>query len=265
MKIDESHSEKEAIVHRVMESKWNLSRTAVLAGKEMNIDETDLNEMLERLNQFEPVQYVLGKAPFYGREFSVDQSVLIPRPETEGLVKIIVELFKGKTPLTILDIGTGSGCIAISLALELPFSTVYATDISPAALWIAKKNAEELNANVQFRHHDILNAVFPFDNLDAIVSNPPYIPEHEKAAMKKNVLEYEPASALFVPDSEPFLFYKVIATRAKKSLKPGGLLVMEINENSGSEVIQLLTSHGFKEAIILKDFVDKDRFVRATS
>jgi len=217
------------------------------------------------LNQNEPVQYVLGEAYFFGRKFLVNPSVLIPRAETEELVAEVKAHLKGShkmKTIRILDIGTGSGCIPITLVLEIPDSELYATDVSSEALLVAKTNAQKLGAEVTFLHHNILQSEIAIENLDVIVSNPPYVTPSEQDAMKKNVIFYEPHLALFAPETEPLVFYHVIAERAKKVLNPGGLLAVEINEKFGREVSNLFLEMGFHCIEIKKDLQGKDRIVK---
>lgn len=258
---EDSRAEKEAIILWLLESKLGLSRTVIMANKEVKFDQTFLDQSIHRLNNHEPLQYILEEAEFYGRKFRVVPAVLIPRPETELLVKLVVDHFQGKQKIRLLDIGTGSGCIAISLALELRSSTVFATDISRDALGIAKENAKHLKAKVQFDVHDILNDTISMGQLDAVVSNPPYILESEKTLLQKKVIGFEPAQALFVHDSNPLLFHKAIAEKARQSLKPGGLLLTEINENLGKETAALFRSFGYTDVKIIKDLDGKDRAV----
>ena len=257
----EALEEKEAILFWVLEHELNLSKTDILLGKKVVANDESLDKIIRRLNDYEPVQYILGEAWFYGRKFTVNPCVLIPRPETEFLVKAIIDGIREKQSSTILDIGTGSGCIAITLSLELPNATVIATDISTDALSVAQRNAYLLNAPVQLHSHDILSESLNFGSLDAVVSNPPYVLYEEKSLMKKNVSNFEPHLALFVPDSNPLLFYHAIAEKAKRALKPGGLLITEINEQLGNQAASLFQTNGFGEVKIMKDLNSKDRFV----
>jgi release factor glutamine methyltransferase len=260
--IAEPIGEKESIIYWVMEHQLGLSRAEVLSGKLILPDETRLREIIQRLNRNEPLQYILEEAEFYGRTFSVGPSVLIPRPETEILVQLAIDHFKGcDQNISILDIGTGSGCIAITLALELSHATVTATDVSTAALVTAKTNSERLKAKIQFHQHNILQDELIFGQLDAVVSNPPYIPEHERITLSKNVIDFEPGTALFVPDAVPLVFHSVIATKARKTLKSGGLLITEINEGLGRETYDLYASLGYSDVRVIKDLGGKDRFV----
>ncbi|WP_075350041.1 peptide chain release factor N(5)-glutamine methyltransferase [Algoriphagus marinus] len=228
------------------------------------LEEKDLPKKLwddfDRLKKGEPIQYILGKAPFYGHEFLVNSFTLIPRNETEELVHLILK--ENKSPgLKVLDIGTGTGCIPISLALEMNQAEVYGLDISEEALEVARKNAKLLHAEVTFLKCNILEELPPIEDLDVLVSNPPYIPEKGKAEMHQNVLDFEPGLALFVPDHDPLLFYRVIAEKGKKLLKPGGRLYFEIHEEFGAGVLSLLEEKGFTELRLLKDLNGKDRMV----
>ena len=217
-----------------------------------------------------PVQYIIGETEFCGMRFMVDENVLIPRPETEEMVKNIASCRDKAclvpTGYNVLDIGTGSGCIAISLAKLIPNSDVTAVDVSEKALEVAKKNAEANGVNVHFVLDDILepSTTELIDNqFDIIVSNPPYVCEGEKSEMRANVLEHEPSSALFVPDSDPLVFYRKILEYAQKALKPDGQIWFEINEKFGKETAELCRKKGFKNIEIIKDFRGKERVVRA--
>lgn len=263
--FEETQAEKEAILFLVLEHELNLSKTDILLGKKVSVNEKSFDKILKRLNQHEPVQYILGEAWFYGRKFNITPSVLIPRPETELLVKTVVDRFRERKPLAILDIGTGSGCIGVTLALELPHAVVLATDISVDALSVARRNADQLHAPVQFQHHDILNQTLNFGSLDVVASNPPYVLNEEKSAMKKNVVDFEPAIALFVPNTNPLLFYEAIAGKAKVALKSGGLLVTEINERLGGETVSLFRKHNFTHVEVINDLEGKARFVCGSS
>jgi release factor glutamine methyltransferase len=225
---------------------------------------------LERWNQIglllsvgKPIQYVLGCTEFYGRTFSVTSDVLIPRPETEELVSWVLEFARLLPCPEILDIGTGSGCIAISLALEQPQASVTAIDVSAQAIRVASKNALSLGANVSFIECDILSADALERNFDIIVSNPPYVRIAEKELMHKNVTENEPHLALFVPDDDPLIFYRKIAALASRFLKPDGLLFFEINQYLADKMVELLEDHGFEAIEIKKDIFGNDRMVKA--
>ncbi|MEZ4842246.1 MAG: peptide chain release factor N(5)-glutamine methyltransferase [Flavobacteriaceae bacterium] len=225
---------------------------------------------LAELKTEKPIQYIIGSTKFYGLPFTVNENTLIPRPETEELVDWIVKDAQKTNlqPTTILDIGTGSGCIAISLAKNLPSAEVYAIDISEKALQVAKQNAKQNGVTVHFIEADILSSDTNLNTtkdlrFDIIVSNPPYIRNLEKVEIKKNVLDYEPHTALFVNDENPLIFYKAIADFAKKNLKKEGKLYLEINQYLGKETISLLQNKGFKNIELRKDLFGNDRMLKA--
>ncbi|MEY4929592.1 MAG: hypothetical protein RI909_316, partial [Bacteroidota bacterium] len=250
----------------LLEKKFGLTKTQILASKEMaSVDPADFDLLIHQLNHHVPIQYLLGEADFYGRAFKVNPSVLIPRPETELLIEEIKNhLHKTNSAYsTILDIGTGSGCIAITLALEIKDATVQATDISKQALLTAQQNADNLTASVKFHEHDILHDEIPFGVFDVVVSNPPYISEQEKKDMKENVLAHEPHLALFAPQRDALAFYKVIASKSKNILSPGGSVWVEINEHFGDKVATLFQQQGYHAVRIIKDLDDKNRIVTA--
>lgn len=222
-----------------------------------------INGITLRLLNHEPIQYILGEAYFYGMNLKVDRNTLIPRPETEQLVDIIVK-DNNLPDLKVLDIATGSGAIAIALARNLKFPEVSALDISESALRIARENADSLHANVDFFHADIFTFMPGNNSLDIIVSNPPYIDESEKSGMDRNVLDYEPHSALFVPDENPLIFYSRIAEIAKTALKPEGKLYLEINPRHAAELETLLKSESFANISIIKDINNRQRFIKCT-
>jgi len=220
-------------------------------------------DALAQLIKEYPIQYIIGNTEFMGLTFEVNQHVLIPRPETEELVTWVLNLHKPKKHLRILDIGTGSGCIAIALAKNLEEGIIDAIDLSEAALLVAKKNAALNGVHINFMQNDIFQ-IEGFDNTyDLIISNPPYVRESEKLSMHNNVLQYEPEIALFVDDQNPLIFYKRIAQLAQLSLKEGGELFLEINQYLGKAVMDLLRNNGFREIEIKKDFYDADRMIRA--
>lgn len=225
--------------------------------------DTKLDGIIDRLLRHEPLQYILGKARFHGHSFAVTPATLIPRPETEQLVDMIVDQNPG-SDLRVLDIGTGSGCIAISLARALKFAHVTATDISPQALAVAQQNAAALKTRVSFVQQDILTTQAPREAWDIIVSNPPYITMSERSAMERNVLDYEPGSALFVPDDNPMLYYRPIAAYASLALASAGRLYLEINLAMGSQVVQTLQQAGLKNIQLHNDFNGNPRFATAT-
>ena len=215
------------------------------------------------MRHFEPIQYILGETEFYGLPFKVTPATLIPRPETEELVDWIIANCN-KNPKTLLDIGTGSGCIAIALAKNLPAVKVSAMDISEEALKVASENAIYNKVTVNFSKKDILGTSTLPQKYDVIISNPPYVRNSEKEMMQKNVLDFEPASALFVEDDNPLLFYSKIAKLAKNYLNPNGFLFFEINEYLSKEVIQLLERESFSEIELKQDFFGKDRMIKCT-
>ena len=298
--------EAKAIVRWMLGIRFGLSLTDIVCGKIDEMSEKDLSElegMMQRLEKAEPVQYVVGVAEFCGRTFHVEPSVLIPRPETGELCEWIIasdhhgltrtndiaaEKAVRESPrlsdANILDVGTGSGCIAITLALEMPQAKVTAWDISDDALRIAKKNAEALGAEVTFEKRDALNhgdrhsdlrcatiiepvpMIHPVPMIqqwDAIVSNPPYVCQKEAATMERHVLEHEPHLALFVPDDDPLRFYRAIAKYGQKTLKPNGLLYFELNPLYASETESMVRELGFAETEIKLDMFGKQRFLKA--
>lgn len=223
-----------------------------------------MEEITSDLLKHKPIQYILGKTEFYGLPFRVGPGVLIPRPETEELVQWIITDNKHLPGSSLLDIGTGSGCIAISLARNLPGTEVFALDVSPAALAYAAENARINRVNIQFIEQDFLSAKIPWPRkFDGVVSNPPYVPLSDQAAMLPNVLGFEPHEALFVPDQDPLLFYRHIAESAQEILKPGGTVYCEIHEIQGAEIPGLFRKNGFIQIEIRKDINGKDRMFRA--
>lgn len=225
--------------------------------------ERHIDETVGRLLGGEPIQYIFGKARFYGMNLKVTPDVLIPRPETEELVDLIVNDRGGERDLRVLDVCTGSGCIAIALARNLPFSEVDAVDISREALAVARENASELKAAVSFKEGDALRMGADGAEYDIIVSNPPYIAEHERAEMDRNVLEHEPALALFVPDADPLRFYIAIARYALVALKEQGGLYFEINPLYASDLAGQMKAMGWSDVSILPDMQKKSRFLIA--
>ena len=223
--------------------------------------EASLDNAIERLKKHEPIQYILGYSDFCGLRFKVTPATLIPRPETSELVEWIANEANGTE--SILDIGTGSGCIAVSLASKLPKSSVSAWDISAEALAVATENSKANGYAVTFKQVDILAYEPTNEQFDIIVSNPPYIKEVEKEDMEANVLHWEPHTALFVPDSDPLLFYRTIAEKATKMLRPSGKLYFEINRAYGKETVDMLSALGYTDIELRKDFADNDRMIRA--
>ena len=232
-------------------------------------EKEEIHAIINRLKKMEPLQYIFGKTEFYSLPMKVNPSVLIPRPETEELVDMIVKSSKPVISLKILDIGTGSGCIPIALAKHIPDTAVVAIDISEPALQTAKENADLNKVDVCFIQADILNTseaseIFPCD-FDIIVSNPPYVTEKEKDTMCENVIAHEPHCALFVPDDDPLLFYKAIADFALLKLASGGKLFFEINANYGTDICEMLQEKGFTQTELKRDLSGKNRFITAMS
>lgn len=223
--------------------------------------QTLLDNAIERLKKQEPIQYILGYSDFCGLRFKVTPATLIPRPETSELMEWIAS--EATCNGSILDIGTGSGCIAVSLAHKMPQSKVTAWDISPDALAVATENSKANGCAVEFEEVDILAYKPTGELFDIIVSNPPYIKENEKSAMHSNVLDWEPHTALFVPDSDPLLFYRTIAKKGLALLKPGGRLYFEINRAHGKETMEMLAALGYTGIELRKDFAENDRMIRA--
>lgn len=261
-------SEGRALYRMVMEECFGLTHTDILLGKDNEISteqQKRLDEITERLLKNEPIQYILGRATFCGHSFEVCPGVLIPRPETEKLVSTVSTICSAipstDVPPSILDIGTGSGSIAVSLALE--GYRVSAMDISPTALEVAERNATRLGAVITFFQDDILQPTHTAPRWDVIVSNPPYICLHEAAEMEPNVLMHEPHQALFVPDTDPLIFYRAIAAYAMSHLTPGGWLCLEINRAYPKEISLLLASFGFTDINITSDQYDNPRIASA--
>lgn len=259
-------AETEAITLLTLSEISGFSKAKLKAFPETELIETQqqrLQQLLAELKSGKPVQYALGYEYFYGLKFEVNPAVLIPRPETEELVSWVIDGVQQR-PVRILDIGTGSGCIAISLKHELYEAEVTAIDISTDALETARENAEINNADVNFVQADILqHQHLDLGKFDAIVSNPPYVTMSDKEQMHGNVTDFEPHTALFVPEDDPLIFYKAIADFALKSLNPNGLLFFEINESLGKETIKLLIDRGFQNAELRQDIRGKDRMVKA--
>ena len=283
--ISSMYPEREAreMVFAYLESVIGTRRYTHIIEPEYQVDDEAASQAVEafrRMASGEPLQYVTGKAYFYGREFNVTPDVLIPRPETELLCRAVIDFVKMKSEVRILDLCTGSGCIAWTLALEIPGAQVTAVDISEGALAVASAQdfADEMSRTCavapDFLKADVLSChpepslchpersegSFP-SHFDIIVSNPPYVMDSEKALMRKNVLDHEPHLALFVPDDDPLLFYRAVAQWALQLLKPGGFGIVEINEALGEETAEIYRRNGFSAVTIIKDLNDKDRFV----
>ncbi len=259
--------EIESISKLIFEKVLGFSRLQVHLNQHQTISSanlTQITEIVNRLIQFEPIQYILGETEFYSLPLKVNPAVLIPRPETEELVDWIIHNSPPINPI-ILDIGTGSGCIPIALAKNLTGAIAEGWDISTDALTVAKKNAEINQAKVNFVWADVLNLNYPAQKqkYDIIVSNPPYVTTSEQLSMLKNVVDYEPHVALFVSDADPLIFYRKIAEIAINALKTGGKLYFEINEQFGNETVDLLSVKGFKNIILKKDINGKERMIKA--
>lgn len=262
--------EAQAITFMLVEHFMNLRNIDVLVDRPIaaTAAHPDWDSIIERLNNNEPVQHIIGSTEFCGLEFRVSSSVLIPRPETEELVRMVTRDYaEPDKGISILDIGTGSGCIAIVLARFLPHVSVHAWDVSDEALAVARENARQLIADVHFAKQDMLNVTFPLpgttQQFDCIVSNPPYVTYSEQEHMRPNVLRFEPHEALFVEDSDPLLFYKAIADFGMYHLKTDGKCYVEINEHFGAETKKVFEDRGYKHVETLRDINGKDRFVRA--
>jgi len=253
-----------SFIFMLFDAYCGMSKTELLALKRETINESELllvYDAVKELEHYKPIQYILGKTDFYGLEFRVTPAVLIPRPETEELVDLIIKENRIKRGLKILDIGTGSACIAISLKKHLPDAEVTAIDNSAEALELARKNAEINHVKIVFINNDILDKQqwLKSGEFDIIVSNPPYVLESEKALMRPNVLEYEPSTALFVPDSDPLMYYDAIF-RFVISKKKRSQIYLEINENKAGELMALAKKYEFSDIRIIKDINGKDRF-----
>lgn len=260
-------NEISSLVRLIMEDVCGILPHQLLLGKGKELSDTEkeqVKQITERLKKAEPIQYILGEALFYGLTFRVTPAVLIPRPETEELVELILRDCKG-SKARLLDIGTGSGCIAVALACHLKEAQVHALDISPEALVIAKENARSNQVTISFQEADILSIrENPFgQKFNTIVSNPPYITEREKADMEPNVLTHEPHLALFVPNDDPLLYYRAIARLGKTWLQTDGSLYFEINAQYGSQTAKMLEAEGYHAIEIIQDISHKERIVKA--
>ncbi len=259
--------EAESFFYLILEEKHKLKRIDLALQPDLAFSDADLqlwNLILEQLKNEIPIQYLLGKTSFYGLEFEVNSHVLIPRPETEELVDWVVESRKSKAEnlkIKLLDIGTGSGCIAISLAKNIPNAHVFAIDVSEKALATAGINAENNQVNISFIEKDILKTEDLGQKFDIIISNPPYVRNLEKREIKKNVLDNEPHLALFVEDNDALIFYKKIAEIAQKNLSENGELFFEINQYLGNEMVELLENMNFKNIELRKDIYGNDRMI----
>lgn len=257
--------ESNAMILILLQHFFSIDRMMTVMEPDLRLNESELltfHFAIKELLKQKPIQYIIGETWFCDMRFRVDESVLIPRPETEEMTKLIMKDFRSEEELNILDIGTGSGCIAVSLAKAFQKSIVTAIDISEKALNTAHNNAIDNQTDVKFVNCDIFNIgeEINSEKYDLIVSNPPYVRESEKSEMRANVLDYEPSKALFVSDDNPLAYYNVILNFAKGHIKEKGKIWFEINENLGEEMIELSKSHGFENVILMNDFRDKARF-----
>lgn len=280
LKNIQDEQEIESFFFILTEYLHNLKRVDVALNSNFELSDEEVekwNAILVDLQQEKPIQYITGESWFYGLKFEVNENTLIPRPETEELVEWIIESQKSKVQsqkLEILDIGTGSGCIPISLKANLPQANVSAIDVSEQALEVAKRNANSNKVEINFIQANILEVEYLSQlqtpnfqlptSIDIIVSNPPYVRNLEKEEIKKNVLDYEPHLALFVEDTDALLFYRKIAQLALKNLSPNGLLFFEINQYLGKETVELLQNLGFKNIELRKDMFGNDRMIRCS-
>ena len=268
LKNIQDEQEIESFFFILTEYLHNLKRVDVALNPNFELSDAEVekwNTILADLQQEKPIQYITGEAWFYGLRFEVNENTLIPRPETEELVEWIIESQKSKVQsqkCEILDIGTGTGCIPISLKTNLPQANVSAIDVSEQALEVAKRNAVSNKVDISFIQADILEVEDLNQHFDIIVSNPPYVRNLEKQEIKKNVLDYEPHLALFVEDTDALLFYRKIAQLALKNLSPNGLLFFEVNQYLGKETFGLLKNLGFKNIELKKDMYGNDRMIR---
>ncbi|MBR6283485.1 MAG: peptide chain release factor N(5)-glutamine methyltransferase [Muribaculaceae bacterium] len=260
-------AELDAMLRIVMEEVMHYSPVDVVLREGEQLPEffdARLANIIDRLRRHEPLQYILGVALFHGHRFKVTPATLIPRPETEQLVDLVLDRWGHHEDLRVLDLGTGSGCIAISLARALKFAQVTGVDISHEALAVARDNAAALKARVRWVEADLLEMPpMAADSVDLVVSNPPYIAMSERAAMDRNVLDYEPADALFVPDNDPLRFYRTIAALARTALAEGGMVYLEISQYRGPAVAELMRQAGFADVTLLSDSFGNHRFVTA--
>ncbi len=257
-------------IHEIFGALMSLDRAQIHAHPDLEIPSGTwkrVRSILRELKSYKPIQYILGQVNFFGLTMRVNPSVLIPRPETEELVSIIIEENKTRSGLKIIDIGTGSGCIAVALAKNMPEAQVFATDLKKGALQVAKINANLNDVRVKYQLHDIIATYSPVFNgstpsYDIIVSNPPYVLPSQRRQMSRTVLDYEPEEALFVPENEPLIFYEALCYFASKNLNPGGKLYCEINEDMASEMIKMFQRRSIESFSIYHDLSGKNRVVR---
>lgn len=264
--ITELYGDVEArqIAEMIITECGNISRNQLLVDPDKELEIKDIDRIIEELRSWRPVQYVIGRADFDDMSLEVREGVLIPRPETEELVEWITS--ESVPDAGILDVGTGSGCIAIALSRRLKSSRVWALDISPEALDIARRNGEKYAPNVEFIMSDALAdfSTLVDEKLDVVVSNPPYIPRSDEHSMRRNVTDYEPSTALFVEDSDPLIFYRSIARTARRMLKPEGKIYYEIYEHFAADMVAMLEAEGYSQVVVREDFRGKQRMVCAT-
>lgn len=260
-------NEAKSISFILIENIFGWYKTYIIAGEPLESFSdsifTKLEQYMNRLKNYEPIQYILGEALFYGRKYYVDKTVLVPRPETEELVSLVISQHKAKSEIKLLDIGTGSGCIAITIDKELPPTEVYAMDVDKDALQTARKNAMIHNSRVMFIQDDIFHFQPTYPVFDVVVSNPPYVMESEKGLMNRNVLDFEPHIALFVPDEDSVRYYAAVIRFCELHLIQDGKLYFEINERLANKVIDLLKSRNYEEIFLFKDYNNKNRIISA--
>lgn len=265
LKTHFSPEEISSLTRLILEKEFSIPLADILTCKFNHLSDAavkKLSEIIDKLKNAEPIQYILGETDFFGLPFYLDSSVLIPRPETEELVQWVITSTNNASA-KILDIGTGSGCIAVTLAKKLPHAEVHAWDISPDALEVARKNAERNGVHLFFLEKDILQESVSDKMFDIIVSNPPYVTESEKSDMEDNVLRFEPHLALFVTDENALVFYEKIADFARIYLNKGGALFFEINREKGEQIEMLLQQRGFKNIERVKDISGNERMIKA--
>jgi len=268
LKEQYSLPELQNFLYLIFQNLMDLSKTDIHINPGKEIPDhfiLKINKIINELKEYKPIQYILGETEFYGNNIKINQNTLIPRPETEELVRWILDETDGNR-CKIIDIGTGSGCIAVALAKNNISAKVFASDNSEEALKVARENAGINNVDIIFFHFNINlpETSEILDRYDIIVSNPPYVTESEKRQMKRNVLKYEPHDALFVPDSDPLIFFRAILEFAKSKLQSGGNIFFEINERFGKQMIQLLEEFNYQDIILRKDINNKDRMIKGT-
>ena len=263
IEINEPQTEVNSLAYMVIEHLFHIDKTEVIVDRSIYIRTKEikaLDKLISRINNNEPIQYIVGEAEFYGRKFTVDSTVLIPRPETEELVALIIKENRDKK-VKFLDIGTGTGCIPITISKELKDTKPYAIDFDPRVIKTARANAAKFDVEIEFLLIDILTEPIPGGPFDVIISNPPYVRESEKGQMKPNVLEHEPHTALFVNDKDPLLYYRRIGELSQSALKDGGRLYFEVHEEFAEDIKAMLEVMEYHSVRIIKDMNDKNRIV----